>query len=87
MSISINDSMYSSYLAQNTQNASASASAGAVQGAVGGINEHNVGQFLRAGMAGAGVGGMLTNRAWIAAGAYERITEAAGKLVEAVKAA
>ena len=55
--------------------------------AVGGINEHNVGQFLRAGMAGAGVGGMLTNRAWIAAGAYERITEAAGKLVEAVKAA
>ena len=41
MSISIYDSMYSSYLAQNTQNANASASAGAVQGAVGGINENS----------------------------------------------
>ena len=55
--------------------------------AVGGIDENNAGAFLRAGMAGVGVGGMLTNRAWLRAGDYERITEAARRLVEAVRAA
>ena len=55
--------------------------------AVGGIDENNAGSFLQAGMAGVGVGGMLTDRAWLRAGAYERITEAARRLVEAVRAA
>lgn len=54
--------------------------------AVGGIHENNVGSFLNAGMCGAGVGGSLTNRAWIESGAYGRVTEAAQKLVNAVKA-
>lgn len=55
--------------------------------AVGGIDENNAGSFLQAGMVGVGVGGMLTDRAWLRAGAYERITEAARRLVEAVRAA
>ena len=55
--------------------------------AVGGINENNVGSFLKAGMCGAGVGGTLTKKAWIEAGQYDQITDAARKLVEAVKAA
>ena len=41
MSISINDSMYSSYLDQTAQSAKASASAGAVQDSVGGVNENS----------------------------------------------
>ena len=55
--------------------------------AVGGINETNVGSFLKAGMCGAGVGGTLTNKEWIEAGEYGRVAEAAPKLVNAVKAA
>ena len=55
--------------------------------AVGGINETNVGSFLKAGMCGAGVGGTLTNKEWIEAGEYGRVAEAAQKLVNAVKAA
>lgn len=53
--------------------------------AVGGINESNVAEFLKAGMAGAGVGGNLANKKWIEAEQYEKITEAARALVEAVK--
>ena len=49
---------------------------------VGGINEDNVADFLRAGMVGAGVGGNLANKAWIEAGEYEKITEVARQLVE-----
>ena len=41
MSISINDSMYNSYLTQTAQRAKASASAGAVQGKVSGIDENS----------------------------------------------
>ena len=49
--------------------------------AVGGITPDNVGDFMRAGCVGAGVGGNLTNREWIAAGAWERIAAAAKELV------
>ena len=50
--------------------------------AVGGISSGNIGDFMRAGCVGAGVGGNLTNREWIAAGAWDRIAEAAKALVE-----
>ena len=53
--------------------------------AVGGVNENNVTDFLKAGMVGAGIGGNLANKAWIEAGEYHKITETAQKLVEAVK--
>lgn len=45
--------------------------------AVGGVDESNLPSFLAAGCAGAGVGGNLVNREWIAAGAFDRITELA----------
>lgn len=53
--------------------------------AVGGVNETNVADFLKAGMMGAGVGGNLVNQAWIEAGAFDKITETARALTEAVK--
>lgn len=53
--------------------------------AVGGINEDNVADFLRAGMLGAGVGGNLANKKWIEAGEFDKITQTARKLLEAVK--
>ena len=52
---------------------------------VGGVDEKNVASFLAAGAAGAGIGGNLVNREWIAAGQYEKITETARALVAAVK--
>lgn len=53
--------------------------------AVGGVNEDNVADFLRAGLVGAGVGGNLANKKWIEAGEYHKITETARKLVDAAK--
>ena len=53
--------------------------------AVGGVNENNVADFLKAGMVGAGIGGNLVNQAWIDAGAFDKITETARALTEAVK--
>ena len=50
--------------------------------AVGGISPDNVADFMRAGCVGAGVGGNLTNREWIAADAYDRIADVARQLVE-----
>ncbi len=50
--------------------------------AVGGISPDNVADFIRAGCVGAGVGGNLTNREWITAGAYDRIADVARQLVE-----
>lgn len=52
---------------------------------VGGVDEKNVASFLSAGAVGAGIGGNLVNRAWVEAGQYEKITEVAKALVEAVK--
>lgn len=55
--------------------------------AVGGIDESNVLDFLHAGMVGVGVGGNLANKAWIAAGEFEKITQTARTLVERVHSA
>lgn len=52
---------------------------------VGGIGEKNVGAFLAAGAAGAGVGGNLANRQWIRDGAWDKITQAARLLTGAVR--
>lgn len=50
--------------------------------AVGGIGPDNIADFMKAGCVGAGVGGNLTNKEWIAAGEWNKIEEAARKLVE-----
>lgn len=52
---------------------------------VGGIDEKNVGAFLAAGAAGAGVGGNLANQQWIRDGAWDKITQAAQLLTGAVR--
>lgn len=52
--------------------------------AVGGVNENNAAEFLKAGMSGLGVGGNLANKAWIDAGEFDKITETVKKLTEAV---
>lgn len=51
--------------------------------AVGGINENNVADYLKAGMVGAGIGGNLANKKWIEEDRYDRITETARALVVA----
>lgn len=53
--------------------------------AVGGVNESNVAQYLAAGAVGAGVGGNLVNKQWIAAGEFQKITDLASSFVEQVK--
>lgn len=53
--------------------------------AVGGIGPDNVADFMRAGCVGAGVGGNLTNKEWIAAGEWSRIEDAARQLIERSK--
>ncbi len=52
--------------------------------AVGGINEKNLKAYLDVGILGAGIGGNLVNRKWIAAGEFEKITEMARTLTEVV---
>lgn len=52
---------------------------------VGGVNEENLASFLAAGACGAGIGGNLVNREWVNAGAFEKITEVARKMVAAAK--
>ena len=42
--------------------------------AVGGVNEKNIAEFLAAGCVGAGVGGNLVNKTWIANGEWDKIT-------------
>lgn len=49
--------------------------------AVGGVNEKNIADFLAAGVVGAGVGGNLVNKTWIAEGAFDRITALAKEFV------
>ena len=49
--------------------------------AVGGITADNVADFMRVGCVGAGVGGNLTNKEWIAAGAWDKIADTARQLV------
>ena len=50
--------------------------------AVGGVSEKNIAAFLEAGCVGAGVGGNLVNKEWIAAGQWDRITALARQLCE-----
>lgn len=50
--------------------------------AVGGIGPDNVADFIKAGCVGAGVGGNLTNKEWIMAGEWDKITAAAALLVK-----
>ena len=52
---------------------------------VGGINEDNAADFIKAGVVGVGVGGNLANKKWIEAGEFDKITEVAKKLVANVK--
>lgn len=52
--------------------------------AVGGVNEKNIGEFIKAGVDGAGVGGNLVNKDWIKAGEFDRITALAKEYVENV---
>ena len=47
--------------------------------AVGGVNDKNMGDYLAAGAVGAGVGGNLVNREWVANGRFDEITELAKK--------
>ena len=51
--------------------------------AVGGVNEKNTGDFIRAGACGVGVGGNLVNREWIAAGEFGKITASAAEYLRA----
>ena len=53
--------------------------------AVGGVNEKNADDFLRAGAAGLGVGGNLVNKEWIANGEWDKITALAAEYVKAVE--
>ncbi len=53
--------------------------------AVGGISPDNVGDFVRAGCVGAGVGGNLANKEWISAGAWDKIADTARLLVANAK--
>lgn len=52
--------------------------------AVGGVSASNAADFMRAGCVGVGVGGNLTNKEWIDAGAWDRIASAARELVNSV---
>ena len=55
--------------------------------AVGGVNEKNAADFMRAGCVGLGVGGNLVNKDWIAHGEWSRITDLAKEYVKAVNEA
>ena len=52
--------------------------------AVGGVNEKNAGEFMKAGCVGVGVGGNLVNREWIENGEWDRITALAKEYIKAV---
>ena len=53
--------------------------------AVGGVNERNIGEFIKSGACGAGVGGNLVNKAWIANGEFDKITTLAKEYVQNAK--
>ncbi|MBE5771273.1 MAG: bifunctional 4-hydroxy-2-oxoglutarate aldolase/2-dehydro-3-deoxy-phosphogluconate aldolase [Clostridiales bacterium] len=53
--------------------------------AVGGVNEKNADDFMRAGASGLGVGGNLVNKEWIANGEWDKITALAAEYVKAVQ--
>lgn len=53
--------------------------------AVGGVNDKNAGEFMKAGCVGVGVGGNLVNKEWIENGEWSRITDLARAYMEAVR--
>lgn len=55
--------------------------------AVGGINAENIPQFLASGCDGFGIGSNLVNLKWAKAGEYEKITQVARSLCDAVEQA
>lgn len=55
--------------------------------AVGGVNEKNAADFLRAGCVGLGVGGGLVNKEWIENGAFDKIEALAREYIKAVEEA
>ena len=54
--------------------------------AVGGVNENNLKAYLDLGIAGAGIGGNLVNKKWVADGEYHKITEVAKMLTAIAQA-
>ena len=52
--------------------------------AVGGVNEKNAADFMKAGCVGLGVGGNLVNKEWIQNGEWDKITALAGEYRKAV---
>ena len=52
--------------------------------AVGGVNEKNAADFMKAGCVGLGVGGNLVNKDWIENGEWEKITALAKEFMKAV---
>jgi len=50
--------------------------------AVGGVGPDNVRDFMEAGCVGAGVGGNLTNKEWIATGEWDKISSVAKSLID-----
>ena len=55
--------------------------------AVGGIDEKNAADYMRAGCVGLGVGGSLVNKKWIADGEWEKLTALAKEFMKAVNEA
>ena len=53
--------------------------------AVGGVNDKNAGEFMKAGCVGVGIGGNLVNKEWIENGEWDRITDLARAYMEAVR--
>ena len=55
--------------------------------AVGGVNEKNAADFMKAGCVGLGVGGNLVNKEWIQSGQWDKITALAKEFMKAVNEA
>jgi len=53
--------------------------------AVGGVNEKNAADYMKAGCVGLGVGGNLVNKEWIENGEWDKITALAREFMKAVK--
>jgi 2-dehydro-3-deoxyphosphogluconate aldolase/(4S)-4-hydroxy-2-oxoglutarate aldolase len=52
--------------------------------ATGGVTPENIGEYLKAGSAGAGVAGNLVNTVWIQEGRFDKIRETAAAYVQAI---
>ena len=55
--------------------------------AVGGVNEKNAADYIKAGCIGLGVGGNLVNKEWIENGEWDKITALAREFMKAVNEA